>query len=73
MPALTKEDIATIHATHDEVIRIKTLLGNGDKGLCHDVQCTQKRVNRLELIVVGVFSSGALGGGVFGFIKWLNG
>ena len=73
MPELTSEDIVALRETHDKVIRIETLLGNDHTGLCYEVRCHNKRIGRLELVIVGIFSSGALGGGVLGLIKWLGG
>ena len=72
MPELSKEDIIALRETHDKVIKIETLLGNGNEGLCYDVKCTKQRVSRLELIIVGLISSGALGGGILGLVKWLS-
>ena len=38
MPELSDDDIGTIRATHDAVIRLESLIGNGDKGLCADIR-----------------------------------
>ena len=73
MAELQERDIEAIHETHDKVIRIETLLGNGDEGLLHDVAENKKKINRVELVIVGLCSSGALGGGILGMIKWLSG
>lgn len=73
MAELQDRDIEAIHETHDKVIRIETLLGNGDKGLLHDVKESKRKINRIELVIVGLCSSGGLAGGILGMIKWLSG
>ncbi len=72
MAELTEKDLEAIHDTHDKVIKIDTILGNGGKGLCYEVQEHGKRINRVELVIVSLCSSGVLGGGILGLIKWLG-
>ena len=38
MPELSDDDIRVIRATHDTVIRLESVIGNGDKGLCSDIR-----------------------------------
>ncbi len=73
MVEFTKRELDAIHATHDMVIRIDTILGNGDKGLCHDVRCHNKRINRIELFLAFLIGCGMLGGGTVGLLKFLGG
>jgi len=72
MPELTDHDIKAIHETHDKVIRIDTILGNSGKGLIHDVSNNKKKIERIQLILVSIVSSGALGGGILGLVKMLT-
>jgi len=46
---LTEQDLEMIRETHDKVIRIDTLLGNGEKGLCYDVRRHQKAISQLTI------------------------
>ncbi len=73
MVELNQNDIDAIHATHDKVIRIDTIIGNGDKGLCYDVRCQQKRINRIELFLVFLIGSGMIGGGVISLLGLIKG
>lgn len=72
MVEFTERDLDAIHDTHDKVIRMDAILGNGDSGLCRDVREHQKRISRIELVIVGVVSTGGLTGGIIGLVKWLG-
>ena len=49
------------------------LLGtNGQGGLVREVKSHNKKINRLELVIIGMVSSGFLGGSIMGLIKWLG-
>ena len=65
---LSQKDIDALWETHDEVIAIKNTLGNGNKGLCHDVAQNTKRITRME-----IFLALAAGGGGYGISKLLGG
>jgi len=69
--ALTRDEREKLNNTHDAVIRIETVLGNGDKGICHDVSSLKKKVWRVEIIIALVIGSGILGGGAWGLRELL--
>mgnify|MGYP001613862941 CR=1 FL=1 len=73
MVEITEKDLDAIHDSHDKIIRIDTLLGNGEKGLCYDVRCHQHRITRLELGIAFLVGTGTIGGGIYGLIKLLGG
>ena len=70
MPELTQEQINKLEKTHDEVIRIGTVLGDDKTGLCADVKDHGKRIHRIELILA---ASGILTASVLGIIKAVGG
>ncbi len=73
MTELTDNDLKIIHDTHDAVIKITTVLGDGDEGLCGDVKSHSQRLNRIEIVIAGLIGSGVLGGGAIGILKLLGG
>ena len=62
-----------------EVKELKSWLygANGFEGDIPEIKAGlknhNKRIRRIELILAGIAGSGALGGGIFSFIKWLSG
>lgn len=73
MAEITEREITAIHDTHDKVIKIETILGNGDKGLSHEVREHAKKIRIIEITLASLFGSGILGGGIFGVVKLLTG
>jgi len=73
MVEITEREINAIHETKEKVVRIDTLLGNGDRGLCHDVRTSKQRIQRIELIIAFSFGSAGLGGGIVAVVKLLGG
>ena len=72
MAELTTEDIKAIHETHDKVIVIETLLGNGIGGLLEDHKNLKKDYYDFKRQVLTVFAfmvgSGILGVGIYNFL-----
>ena len=70
--ALDKEERRKLDETHDSIIRIETLLGNGDKGLCYDVRCLSSSHYRLKrnfwIFTSFLAGSGVLGGGLWALL-----
>ena len=77
---LTKEDITAMRETHDIVIRLGTLIGNGDSGMSSDIREHTKAItdlynrhNKLRgrfLLLVGVLGgSGILTGGTLALLE----
>lgn len=66
---LTPQLVEKIEKTHDSVTRIETILGNGSGGIRADIKNQGRRISRLELILVGIFSSGILGSGIYGLVE----
>ena len=73
MANLTKDDLQRIHDTHDAVIAIKQILGDGHEGLCHDVRCHQKRISHIEIAFAFLVGTGFLTGGTIGLVKLIGG
>ncbi len=73
MIELTEKELDAIHDTHDKVIKIDTLLGNGEKGLCYEVRCHNKRIGRIEIVIGGLIASGVITGGGVAIAKLLGG
>ena len=69
MAEITEREIEAIHDSHDRIIKVETLIGNGDKGLYHDVQVSKTRIWKIEIILALITGSGILGGGIVGLIK----
>lgn len=65
MAELTKREIDAIHETHDKVIELVSIIGNGDnKGLCYETRSLRRRITRLEIVLAAIIGSGTLGGGI---------
>ena len=73
MVEITEREINAIHETKEKVVRIDTLLGNGDSGLCRDVAVSKNKIHRIEIILAFSFGSAGLGGGVVAAAKLLGG
>ena len=73
---LTAEDIKKIRETHDAVIRIVTLLGNGNPGLIATVGQHTKSLNSLWQkfwLLVGILvGSGVLAGSIVTALQLLS-
>jgi len=69
MAEITEREIEAIHDTHDKIIRIETILGDGDEGLCHEVNEHQKRIHRIEIVIASLVGSGILGTGIWGLLR----
>ena len=69
---LTKDERQKLDETHDSIIRIEVLLGNGDKGLCEDVRRLANSHYRLKknywVLVSFLAGSGVLGGGLWALL-----
>ncbi len=83
MPELSDEERKAILETHDAVIRLVTLIGDGDEGLCAEVKKQgealfalnekHEKLNGHFLLLVGLLGgSGVLGGSVAGIIQLLK-
>ena len=70
---LTQGLMDKIEKTHDTVIEIATILGKGESGLCAEVRNHNKRIGRIELVVVAIIGSGALSGGASWLVRVLGG
>ena len=73
MATLTVKDIEALWETHDKVIKIEAILGDGNTGLCQDVKSNTRRLNKLEITVAAIIGSGALGGGIWGVVHLIGG
>ncbi len=73
MTELTQEHLIMIQETHDKIIRIETLLGNGDAGLCRQVSTNTKRINSLCIILAFIGGGGGVALGVVELLKSLGG
>lgn len=73
MAELTERDLVNISETHDAVIKLVTIIGDGDEGLCGEVRNHSKRLSRIEMVIAGIIGSGVLGGGAIGIVKLLGG
>ena len=73
MADITEREIEAIHDTHDKVIRIETILGDGDAGLLHEVKDQGKKIRRVEIIIASLVGSGILGGGALGIMQLVSG
>ena len=70
---LSQKDIDALWETHDEVIAIKNTLGNGNRGLCHDVKENTRRISRIEILLAFAAGGGGITGGIIGIQRLLGG
>jgi len=73
MVEITEKEIEAIHSTHDKVIRMETMLGNGNAGLCHAVRDHQKRIRIIEITLAILLGGSGLVGSGFALAKLLGG
>lgn len=70
---LTKDERKKLDETHDSIIRIETVLGNGDDGLVGDVKRIAKSHYNLKrnfiILVSFLAGSGVLTGGIWAFVN----
>jgi len=72
MVELTEKELQAIHETHDAVIRLETIIGNGEQGLYVEVRNHGKRITRIEIILAALVGSGVLGTASFQIVKLLG-
>ncbi len=71
MAKITDKELEAIHETHDAVIRLVTLM-DGENGISATLRNHGKRIRRIELIGVGLMTSGALGTGIMALVNSLG-
>lgn len=61
-----------IEETHDKVIKIETIIGNGTQGLFQQVRNNTKAITKIWLILAFIAGGGGLGLGIIELIKFMR-